>query len=492
MSSGMAGYRLTRRGILAGSLGIGAALLAAACSQSTPASPTTAPAATSAPAPTQAPASAPTAAPTAAAANATAAPTTAAVAVTAAPQAANPTPSNATGTLTFWGHDDHPMDKAVPGFQKRFPNVKMDWQHLGDWLTKFKTSLASGQGVPDLVWLEASDVQNFGSQGALMDVTENLKPIKDQFSGGKVAEVFIVKKQQYVAMPGDIGLIGLWYRPDLLSAAGISDLSPDLTFDQFVTDAAQLHQKTGVAAYLFPSAGWSWPFEIILSQLGGSITSPDGANVTIDDDKGIQAMTMLKQLWDTKSNLDTAWLQADYYAAVKAGKIAADFMPAWMRGFFESELKNADDGAGKWKVMALPAAKSGASRTAQIGGASLASTKFTKVKDVVWAFMQFSLGSQEGCEATGGWGILPSYIPYLKSDSFTNTKSPVFGDFQFNKVWSDLAPTLSPAYSRTAVFSEADTDITQNIMPMLTGKTTIAEGMKSLGDMVRQANQRYQ
>ena len=60
--------------------------------------------------------------------------------VAVAPEAANPTPSNANGTLTFWGHDDHPMDKAVPGFQKRFPNVKMDWQHLGDWLTKFKAS----------------------------------------------------------------------------------------------------------------------------------------------------------------------------------------------------------------------------------------------------------------------------------------------------------------------------------------------------------------
>src|SRR6266851_8300471 len=261
MSDDLKRQRVTRRSLLASCLGSGAAVIVAACSSQAPTSPTTAPAATSAPAakPTTAPA-APTTAPTTAAAapKPTAAPTPAAT--TAAQPAAA---AGAARTLTFWGHDDHPMDAAVAGFQQKYPDVKMDWQHLGDWLTKFKATLASGQGVPDLVWLEATDVQNFGSQGVLLDVTERLKPIKDQFSPGKVAEVFIVKKQQYVAMPGDIGLVGLWYRPDLLAAAGVAEFSPDLTFDQFVTAAGQLHQKTGVAAFLLSSAGFSFPYEIL-------------------------------------------------------------------------------------------------------------------------------------------------------------------------------------------------------------------------------------
>jgi ABC-type glycerol-3-phosphate transport system substrate-binding protein len=402
------------------------------------------------------------------------------------------TPAAGGRTLTFWGHEDHPMDAAVAGFQATHPDVKMDWQHLGDWLTKFKATLASGQGVPDLVWLEATDVQNFGSQGVLLDVTDKLTPIKDQFSPGKVAEVYIVKNQQYVAMPGDTGLVGLWYRPDLLAAAGLPEYSPDVTFDQFVSAASQLHQQTGVASFLLSSAGFSFPFEILLSQVGGSITTPDGTTVTIDDAKGVQAMTLLKQLWDTKANLDTTWLQPDYWAAVKSGQIAADFMPAWMRGFVETNVTTPDEGAGKWKVMALPAISGGVSRTAQIGGASLASTKFSTVPDLAWEFMLYSLGTPEGCMATGGWGILPSYLPYLQSDTFVNKTSPVFGDFQFNKVWSSLAPTLSTAYARTAVFSDADTDITQNMMPMLTGDTPIPDGMKALGDMIRDANQRYQ
>ena len=493
------GYELdrphvTRRSVLASLLTSTAAVIAA-CTSQAPASPTAAPQPTSAPPkPTTAAAPATAAAPTTAAPAAapTPAATTAAAAPTTAAAASKTTTGGAAQTLTFWGHEDHPMDAAVAGFQQKFPNVKMDMQHLGDWLTKFKATLASGQGVPDLVWLEASDVQNFGSQGVLMDVTSNLTPLKDQFSPGKLAEVLIVKKQQYVAMPGDIGLVGLWYRPDLLAAAGVSDFPPDLTFDQFVTAVGQLHQKTGVAGFLLSSAGFSFPFEILLHQVGGSITSPDGTNVTIDDAKGVQAMTLLKQLWDTKANLDTTWLQPDYWAAVKGGKIAADFMPAWMRGFMETNLTTPEEGAGKWKVMPLPAISGGVTRTAQIGGASLASTKFSKVQDLAWEFMNYSLGTMEGCTATGGWGIIPSYLPYLKSDAFIGKKSPVFGDFQANQVWSSLAPTLSTAYARTAVFSDADTDIIQNMIPMLNGDVSIAEGMKALGDMVREANQRYQ
>lgn len=336
----------------------------------------------------------------------------------------------------------------------------MNWQHLGDWLTKFKATLASGSDVPDLVWLEASDIQNFGSQGALLDVTEHLKPIKDNFAPGKVSEVFIVKKQQYVAMPGDIGLVGLWYRQDLLEKAGVKELPKDLTYDQFVQIAGQVHQGAGAAAFLLPSTGWSWPFEIILSQAGGSITSLDGTQVTIDNEKGIAAMTLVKQLWDTKANLDTAWLKPDYWAAVKSGKIAADFMPAWMRGFCEAEVKSPTEGLGQWRVAPLPKVKDGIARTAQIGGAGLASTKFTKLPDVVWAFMEYALGSDEGTQATGGWGIIPSYLPYLSGDGFTGAKSPIFGDQQFGKVWAELAKELSTEYARTAVYGEADGFIT--------------------------------
>ncbi len=384
------------------------------------------------------------------------------------------------------------MDAAAKGFQEKYPNVKLNWQHLGDWLTKFKATLASGTDVPDLVWLEATDVQAFGSKGALLDLTSHLQPIKDQYSPGKLTEVTIQQKKQYVAMPGDTGLVGLWFRQDLLDRANVK-LPTDLAYDPtFYELAAEVHTKTGAAAFLFPSTGWSWPFEIILSQVGGSITSLDGTKVTIDDQKGFEAMGIVKALWDTKANLDTKWLTPDYWAAVKAGKLASDFMPAWMRGFAENEIKKPQDGLGQWRVVPLPSVKGGGSQTAQIGGASLASTTFTKVPELVWQFMHYALGSMEGCTLTGNWGIIPSYLPYLSSTNFANIKSPLFGTYPWTKVLAELAPTLSTTFARTAVFSDADQILTQSIMPMLNGGMSINDGMRAIGDKVRAANQRYQ
>lgn len=411
--------------------------------------------------------------------------------VTVVPAAA-PAKPKPKGKLVFWGHDNHPVDNAVPGFKERYPDTEFDSQKSGEWLTKFKAALATGNEVPDLVWLEPADIQNFGRQGVLLDVSDIVVPNKEKFVKAKLVEVFIVKKGQYAAIPSDLALVGLWYRQDILEKAGVKEFPKDITFDDFVKLATQVNRATGAAGFLLPKGGWAWPFEIILAQLGGSITNADGTKVTIDDEKGVAAMTFVKQLWDTKAALDTDWLKPSYWGALKAGKLATDYMPAWMRGFVRDETKSQEEGLGQWRVTLLPAMPGGEGRSTQIGGASLSSTKFTRNPDAVKAFMEFAFGTIDGTIATGSWGIIPAYIPYLESSVFQNQKDPVFGNFAFGKVWTQAAKELSTNYFRMPVFGEADTIMTQNMMPILRGEVPIKDGMKSIGDKVRQANERYQ
>jgi len=203
-------------------------------------------------------------------------------------------------------------------------------------------------------------------------------------------------------------------------------------------------------------------------------------------------MSQVKKIWDTGTTLDADWLKPPYWAAVKGGKLAADYMPSWMRGFIAGELKTATEGLGQWRCAPLPKTPNGISRTCQIGGASVVSTRFTKAPEAVKAFMQYAFITMEGAAAVGGWGIIPSYLPYLESPQFQNQKSPVFGDFLFSKVWASLANELSTTYARTGVFSEATTILTQEMMPILRGDVSVQAGVKTIGDRVREANGRYQ
>src|SRR5437868_15413252 len=69
------------------------------------------------------------------------------------------------GTLVFWGHGDHPLNRIREAFLKKYPSVNLDWQQLQDFAAKFQTAMAAGTGAPDLYWAEAFQVQQYGSQG---------------------------------------------------------------------------------------------------------------------------------------------------------------------------------------------------------------------------------------------------------------------------------------------------------------------------------------
>jgi lactose/L-arabinose transport system substrate-binding protein len=476
--------RVHRRGFLTASLGVGVLGALAACGA--PASPTAAPAKPAEPKPAGAPTTAP------ASAAKPAEPTKPAADAKPTVAAAAPAKTGAQGTITFWGHENHPVPNAIPGYEQRNPGMKVKYEALGDWLVKFKATLASGTDVPDLIWASPADTQDLGSKGMLLDVTEIVAAKKDQLAKGKLTEVQIHKTGRFVAVPGDIGLSGLWYRQDVVEKVGVKEFPKDLKFDDCLNFAAKVKKDADAAAFVFPKGGYNTAFQILLSQNGGSVTSLDGATVTIDDDKGVAAMTQVKQLWDTGAGLDAERPAPTYWAAVKGGKLASDFSPAWYRGFFLGEMKSPADGLGQWRVIPMPTVPSGVSRTGQVGGASLISTKFTKFPDQVRAFQDFAFMTLEGATAVGSWGIIPSFLPYLDSPAFQNQTSPVFGEFLFSKVWAELAKELSPAYQRTAVFNEAMTMVTQNMMPIMRGEVPVKDGMKKIGDQVRQANSRYQ
>jgi len=289
--------------------------------------------------------------------------------------------------------------------------------------------------------------------------------------------------------------VGLVYREDLLTQAGVT-VPEDWTWDEFIEAAKSIKAATGAASFYFPTVGDSttaflWTF--VTFQLGGAVTNADGTQVLLDDEKGIAAMQLVKKIYDADVSIDEVPFEENYFAAISAGQVAAAPLPVWYRGFgIEPSVTDEQSGLGQWRVALLPRPAEGAVRVANLGGAAIASTTYTQYPQEVMNFMELALGTMEGATACGDWGILPPFLPYLESEAWKSVRSPAFGDFAFNAVWTEAVRQYPGTWYKQPVFGEAMTELGAAMMPMMQGDVEIAAGMKAVGDRVRELNKRYQ
>ncbi len=409
-----------------------------------------------------------------------AAPAAAPQAQTAA-EAAPAQPAVEKSQVIFWGHDQHPIDLAAEGFVQKFPDIEWVSPHPADREQKLVAALAAGSGCPDLFWAEATSAQDWGCNDLLVDLTDVLKPQLDNYHPLKVSETFIQKTGKYVGWPGDISVSGWYYRQDKLDEAGYSSVNFDTwTWEDFYAMSADLASK-GMYTFVFPADGWSALYMFALHQLGGTAVSQDGQQVTIGSPQGMEAMQIVKNLWDSGGGLDVAWWSAPYWAALKDGEIIGDFAAAWARGFWEAQLVEAgEEASGNWRIAKFPGGSNIKYRTGVWGGAQLISPKCGENTANAITFMQYALGSIDGANRSGQWGIIPAYRPYLKSEEFLGMRSPVFGDWAFNEFWAGQEKELSTEFFRPAGWGAVNDAIGKEMVPILTGEMTVEDGMNRI------------
>ncbi len=398
-------------------------------------------------------------------------------------------------TLDVFVHANHPFDPVKPLFEAAYPGVTLDMLEQNDMAVFRATLAAQGEGTPDIFWPEIEAVQEFGRNEVLLDVTDLVKKHEAELAPGKLAECLIPSTGRYAAFPGDIATVGLYYRADLWQQAGV-EIPASWTWDEFAAAAQEVKAQTDAYSLAFPTTGdenTSRLFTFILFQLGGAITNAEGTEVTLDDERGIAAMQQVKRLYDAGIAIDEVASEENFFASISAGQIAALPHAVWYRGFgIEPNVTDEQSGLGQWRVALLPRAEGSETRTANWGGAAIASTIYTEHPEEVRNFMEFALGSMEGAAACGEWGILPPYLPYLNSEAWTGVRSEAFGDFAFNDVWTEAVAQYLPSWYKQPVFGETLIETGAAMLPMMRGEVEIEAGMAELGARIRALNERYQ
>jgi multiple sugar transport system substrate-binding protein len=193
--------------------------------------------------------------------------------------------SSGTVTLTYYGFSEwvstDPWAKAYADAKAQFeaenPGYRIELQSdpWGDWELKYKTMFASGNPA-DIFIVNNPDFPTFANSGNLLDMA----PYADNsfFSAyfpGVQSMYQWQGKNMAIAFTTDCRI--LWYNKELFTAAGLDPNKPPVTWDELLSYAKTIRDKTGK---------YGFGMDLGLKEFAGPLFCASGSSVIKVDGTG--------------------------------------------------------------------------------------------------------------------------------------------------------------------------------------------------------------
>lgn len=345
------------------------------------------------------------------------------------------------GEITIWSWNiaASSLKATVEGFNKLYPDVTVTVEDLGNQQV-FDKSLAGcaagGEGLPDIVSIENFEAEIYWNQ--FPDCFVDLKTLgyTDEIASGfpdfKRTELEV--GDVAYAMPWDSGPVAMFYRRDFYENAGV-DPESIKTWDDFIAAGKKIQEANpGVVMTQGDLAGDSEWFRMLANEQGCGYFSLDGESITINQPACVAAMEKVKEMVDAGIIGAADW--GGKIAANNAGTVATQMYGGWYEGTIRSE---SPDLAGKWGVYQMPSLTADGPRAANLGGSSLAITNVSDNKEAAWAYVNYTLGTNEGqVTMLKEYGLVPSLVSSLE-DPYVQQPQPYWGG---QPVWVTILSTL--------------------------------------------------
>ncbi|MGB8252427.1 MAG: extracellular solute-binding protein [Anaerolineaceae bacterium] len=385
-------------------------------------------------------------------------------------------------TVTVWGFvwTADWLDTLIPGFEAANPGVKVVVERFeyDPYQEMVLTTLASGEGVPDVVTLDpmwAGDLIRGETVLPLDKAASELK-VADFVPGGY--NMYAWQGVQY-GVPLDLDYNILFYRKDVYDAAmtaiGMTEF-PTNTED-FLKLAAEVVKETGKPAILMDQGDYYIWYQGFLAPLGGNLINDAGTEYIFNSDKGVEALNLYNDIVN-KYKVGKLWsmdTDGDPMVALQGGDVMAVMRGSW----FATEIASgAPDLTGKWAIAPLPWGEAGRTYTAATGGACLSIPKQAKEPDMAWEFMKYALTPENQTE----YFKIVAGVPSLKTswgDPAFDEINPYFGQAIGRLVadWSlAVMPMQLPSLMVGDLIGEAVTKVT-------TGLTDAATALNEAVDL---------
>lgn len=296
--------------------------------------------------------------------------------------------SDLSGEITFVSANDQTgaLDEMIAAFNEVYPNVKVNHESLpgasDDIKESLMTSLAAGDSSPDVFECDIIWVSQFAAAGWLLDVTDEIEGISDQYLAGPLSSCYYEDRAYAFPDYTDVGL--LYYRSDIID-------TPPATWDELIELSEQYVGTNGIEyGYLFQmfqGEPTSCNMLEFIKQNGGHDLK-DG-KFSLNNENTIEALEFVNELIDSGVSPEGVLTHkpADTRAIFEEG--TALFMRNWTSAYALTQTEEGSEVVGKVGVAALPVGPNGESSSGTLGGWSFAVNAYSEQSEAAVAFAEF-------------------------------------------------------------------------------------------------------
>ncbi|WP_339315589.1 extracellular solute-binding protein [Paenibacillus sp. FSL R10-2734] len=340
--------------------------------------------------------------------------------------------------IAWWGGDTRHSytQQVIDMYEAKYPNVTIEPEYASfdDYWKKLAPQAAANR-LPDIVQMDISYINQYGSNGQL----EDMKPyLNSQIQIGDVNEnvlsTGVINEKQF-GIPLGVNVLGFQYDPELLKKAGVDSIPDNWTWDQYKEIAmkgksAGLYMDSSMAADVF--------FNYYLRTKGLALYNNDGSALGYEDD------ALFTDFFGMLSGL------------IKDGAVPSQDKLSQNKGVIEESDIVKGTGIGIWQwsnqYVALQIAVNRSMALAQMPGPDMSKglymqpsmywsiTSNSKVKEEAAKFVDFWINDPEANNLIKGERGVPisSKIKESVSSQLSDSGKQVF------KFVADMEPTTSP------------------------------------------------
>ena len=392
------------------------------------------------------------------------------------------------GTITCWTWA--PALKGVYlSFQKLYPNVKlevtpMSWSDAHD---KVLVAMAAQSGAPDLLTIDSGYIQKFIEQGGLVDMTDFINPIKNQFPAFKIANDSDSNGHVF-GVPFDVAPVGFFYQKSIVDKYKIT--LPE-TWADFIAVGKQLKPKgvyMNTVSVAAASMDQSLHGEVgllgLLTQQQGGAFFDSSLKPILTSKEIVTAMKLIKEMVDSGISANESMGSPAYQDGYANFKILGVISAAWYVNALNDFAKPNMPQWGNWRLALMPAFYKGGVRASNLGGSELAIATQTpdSQKKLAMTFIKYACASLEGAKAHADSNELPAFLPAYPTDIVQNKTFDVMGDQKVYKLMAQIAPLVPTTWRIPPQYTQVQSILQAKMNAILIGKVSVEKGLQEAQD----------